>query len=276
MILIAIIFIGGAFVFAEYRNREGETIYTKENTSVSTTSNKIDLNNTDWKKILLANETNASSSIQDLTKKAEKLTPADMLARDFFSRYMELRQLGAVDDKASQQDLIDNVLQNSIIIASSKVYNYKDIKINTNYTKEDLRAYGNEVGKIFKTYSVPSRNEAEIVKDAFDKGDMKILAELDPIIKSNRNTLNALIKISIPEPFSRTHINLINILSSVLFTNESFKKSENDPFAGIQAISLYIKNYEDTIVIVNDISSIFISNGILYKPSEDGSIFTQI
>ena len=59
MILISIILVGGAFLFAEYRNKNGKEVYIKNDVSLektSTSSLKYSDNNTDWKKVLLTNE----------------------------------------------------------------------------------------------------------------------------------------------------------------------------------------------------------------------------
>jgi hypothetical protein len=274
MILIAILLVGGAFVLAEYRNKQAEIVYIEPTISTSTDLQNLS-DSTDWKKILLANDKNSSTTIKDLTKKNEKLTPIDMLSRNFFARYMELRQTGNIDDPASQQDLINQVLKDGIVLATPKIYKYTDILVKEDDSNEAIKQYGNDLAAVLKTYSVNSRNEGVIVKDAFDKKDMSILNELNPILNSYQKILNGVLKIPTTKSMAANHLNLVNLLSSSIFMIESYKKSVNDPMAGIQAISLGVKNGDDSIIIFDSIRKSISSHSITYLPSENGYIFTQ-
>lgn len=272
MILIAILLVGGAFLLAEYRNKQAEQlIYT--GTTIATSSDLSDYENaTDWKNILLATDKNASSTVKDITKQPEKLTPVDVLGRDFFARYMELRQMGNVDDPLSQQVLINEVLRNGFVTDSPKVYAGTDIVVKEDVSMASIRQYGNDLGSILKTYSVQSRNEAVITQEALTKSDPTILKELDPILVSYKNILTNILKIPVPQTLAKNHLDLVNIMSSSIFMIENFKKSVDDPIAGIQATNLAVKNTENVISIFDNIRKSFSSLGITYSASEGGSI----
>lgn len=278
MILVSILLVGGAFVFAEYRNNQAKTLYIKPDVSAGVggglESNQSE-NDTDWKRVLLANDLSATGTVKDLTKKTAPLSPSDLLARDFFARYMELQQTGDVNDTASQEELIARVLQNGSIVATPKVYSYTDIKVKDDSSKEAVRNYGNEVGMAFKNNSIKSRNEAVIAKEALDKGDAKILSEIDPILASNRKVLESLLKIQAPQSLARAHLEIVNVMSSVVFMDTNFKKAIGDPYALVQAIDLYIKNNERISVVFTEIKNVMVSSSILYSSIEGGSIFLQ-
>lgn len=274
MILIAILLVGGAFLLAEYRNKQAEQlIYT--GTTIATSSDLSDYENaTDWKNILLATDKNASSTVKDITKQPEKLTPVDVLGRDFFARYMELRQMGNVDDPLSQQVLINEVLRNGFVTDSPKVYVGTDILVKEDTSMASVRQYGNDLGSILKTYSVQSRNEAVITQEALTKSDPTILKELDPILVSYKNILTNILKISVPQTLAKNHLDLVNIMSSSIFMIENFKKSLEDPMAGVQAVSIAVKNSESIIGIFDKIRTSLSAQNISYSGSEGGSIFT--
>jgi hypothetical protein len=275
MIILAILLVSGAFLLAEYRNKQANLIYTNKNSvTLDTTNNLADLENTtDWKKILLENNSASSTKINDLTKTQEKLTATDVLARDFFARYMELRQMGGANDKLSQEELINQVLKNGMVLTTPKAYTSIDILTKSDNSTESIKQYGNQVGNIFKTYTVQSRNEAVIAKDAMEKEDPEILKELDPIVKSYKNILNALLKVRAPQDMAVIHMNLVNSVSSLLFMAEGFRKSIVDPLAGIQATSLVLKNMQSLNNIHTEIREKISSLGISYTSSEGGSIF---
>ena len=273
MILIAILLVGGAFVLAEYRNKDAEMVYTEPAISSTSTDLQNLADSTDWKKVLLANDRNSTSTVKDLTKSKEPLTPVDVLSRNFFARYMELRQTGNVDDVASQQDLINQVLKDGIVMAKPKVYSYNDIVIKDDLSTAGVKQYGNDLATILKTYSVNSRNEAVIAKEAFDKNDFTILNELDPIKDSYKNILNALLRTSAPKPVVMIHIDLINLMSSSIFMIDGFKKSSNDPMSGIQAVGIAAQNGDASIAIFDNLRKTLSGLGISYSSTESGSIF---
>jgi hypothetical protein len=279
MILVAILLVGGAFTYAEYSNKEAETVYSKPDIEIGTSTSQSYQNSqdsTDWKRILLATDTVASSSVNDLTKKPAPLTPADLLARDFFARYMELKQTGDTADEASRQELINKVLQNGTLVATPKVYSHGDIKTKVDSSTESLKTYYNQLGTVVKTYSIQYRNEAIIAKEAFDKADMSILKELDPIIKNNKAQLDAFLKIVVPQTVVKTHLDLVNTMSSIVYMDEGFRNSANDPFAGIQSTSLVLKNNDSLVLILKSIQNTIFSNDITFTPSENGSLFTKL
>lgn len=275
MIIIAILLVSGAFVLAEYRNKQANLVYSNKNIAVLDRSNDLaDLENTtDWKKILLANDIGSSTKITDLTKSEEKLTATDILGRDFFARYMELRQMGGVGDKLSQQELINQVLKNGMILSTPKAYTSLEILTKSDSSVESIKQYGNQIGNIFKTYTISSRNEAVIAKDAMEKENPEILKELDPIIKSYKNIINGILKIQAPQDMAVIHLNLVNSVNSLIFVAESFRKSAVDPLAGIQATSLVLRNIQDLNTIFGEIRNKFNSLNISYSNNESGSIF---
>ena len=276
MILIAIMLVSGAFVFAEYRNKQVITTYSNETVIASDNDNYnkiINENDIDWKKILIANDLSSSTKKINSIKQNENLTQTDLFSRDFFTRYMELRQMGISNDKISQEDVASQVLKNGIMLSVPKTYKESDILINNNTDIESLRKYGNDAGQIFKTYVVKSRNEAIIVKDYTDKSDPKILEELDPIIKSYKNMLNGLLKVSAPTSLSNEHLNLINTMSSLVYIVEGLRKMDIDPLAGIQAVARYTETYQQFISVINNIKSKLSSTGIIYSNIDGGSFF---
>ncbi len=277
MILISIILVGGAFLFAEYRNKNGKEVYIKNDVSLektSTSSLKYSDNNTDWKKVLLTNEMFGSTTITDLTKKAEKLEQIDSVSRQFFAQYMELRQMGNSGVKLSQQELIDKTIGN-ITFSSPVDYTLNKIVTKKDSTFDSIKKYGNDVGDIFNKYSVKSRNEGVIVRDYQLKDDESVLNELDPIIKSYKNIINALLKLETPLELNKIHLDIINSTNKCLFIAELFKKAAVDPLSGLQAASQYKTVSSGLFSSVVALKTYLLSQNIKYLPNEGGYIFTK-
>jgi hypothetical protein len=277
MILIAIILVGAAFLFAEYRNKSDITTYSKNNLAVQPSDyleQKNPQNNTDWKKILLANETVGTSTIKDLTKKTGQLEPIDAVSRQFFAQYMELRQLGSSNDKLSQQELIEKTI-GSMTLASPKPYILSQIITKQDVGVEAIRQYGNDIGDIFRKYGIQSRSEGVIVRESQLKEDPSILKELDPIADSYKKIINALVKLTVPKSLDSLHLDIINSMNGGLFIVESFKKSATDPVSGLQAVSQYQTVSSSLTSSLMAVKKYIVSLGITYSPGEAGYIFTK-
>lgn len=271
IILVAIVLVGLVFVFAEYRNKQVEITYKNEVTGLT----KQDINSdnyVDWQRILEANDISSSTKTSDLNNK-EKLTSTDLLGRDFFAKYMELKQMGSINDKASQEELVGKVLESGIMLASPKEYSIVDIATINDDSTESIKKYANDAGYVFKTYSISSRNEAVITKEAIEKESPATLKELDPIIKSYKNILNGLLKVKAPQSMSKMHVDLVNSVSSLVFIVEKFRVSDVDPLAGVQAVARYTSTIQLFADAMNNIKSRLLSLNIKYNANEGGTFF---
>ena len=287
-ILVAILLVGGSFVFAEYRNKQAENIYVAPEVTSLIDRSAQDLDTDgdgmkDWEEILVGTDpkdakskgsrSSSSSLVKDVTKTpAEKLEPIDQVSREFFARYMELRQLGISSDKLNQQDLVNKTIA-SIPSSEAKAYTSKEILVKTDISKEAVKQYGNEMASVFKKYVISSRNEGIIVKDAVQKGNPEILRELDPVIESYKNIVNGLLKIQAPMSMETLHLDLVNSINSVLFMMKLFRNTMADPLSGVQAASQYLIVQENFFDSLRAIQSYLTYLGITYQTSEPASYF---
>lgn len=271
MIFAAILLVGGSFVFAEYRNRQAKSIYNAQEKTLSASANDgidisskdIDTDNDgskDWEEILAGTNPNDPKSkptatkvaaTADITKKdsEEKLNQIDLVSRDFFARYMELRQLGTAGDKNTQDDLAQKTV-NNIVISKPIDYKLSDIITKTDSSVGAIKEYSEQIGGIFKKHAISSRNELIIVKDAGDNENADTLKELDPIILSYKGIINDLLKVRVPESIKLMHLDLINAVNGSIFVDKSFRNYMINPIEGVQAVAYYeivAKNLLDAV-----------------------------
>lgn len=311
-IIISALIIGGAFFFAEYRNKNKESLVYNSETLKGADTISPDLQDKDtdgdglkdWEEVLLGTDPNNKDTDGDGTpdgkevslgrnplvkapndgpksisnasssENEEVLTATDKIARDFFARYMELRQMGMSKDKYSQNELVGQVLSSGIVIGSPKKYTERDVIVTTENSLEGIKKYGDDVGRIFKTNTLTeSRNEAAIAKDALDTENYGKLGEIDPIIKSYQNIISALLKVKTPSLMKDKHLSLVNSISELLFSATSLRKIDVDPVLGIKGLSEYIIGFKDLNSSINDIRTYLASSGISYSTIEGGSFF---
>lgn len=261
MIIVAILLVGGAFFLAEYRNNKAKIVYTAPAVTSSGGNGGQDLAQNedtdsdglkDWEEILIGSDpkdpkskgslkAKNSAVVADLTKAPAKLEPIDNVSREFFARYMELRQAGLSADKLSQEEIASKTV-GGIVLPEPKVYGFDEISLKTDSSKEALSRYDRELKGIFIKHGTQIRNEALIAKEAQEKENPEILKEIDPLILSYENIIKDLLKIQSPQVMSILHLDLINSMSSVLFVTQSLRKSDIDPLLGAQAVAYYLES----------------------------------
>ncbi|MDP3962456.1 MAG: hypothetical protein Q8Q03_01140 [bacterium] len=278
LIVMAILIVAGAFVFAEYRNNQiKKAVYSAPvvsgNDNFSTPEILIENSDKDsdgdglkdWEEALLVTTSSSTPSAN--------LTPTDRLARDFFARYMELNQMGLSGDAQSQQEMVGQVLKNGIVLSQPEIYDLKDIRTSSDNSAEYIKKYGNDVGAIFNSNQIRGRDEAVISKESAEKEDPEILREIDPIISAYKRIIDGLLKIPAPPAMASMHLNLINSVSKFLFTAEAFRQSNADAMKGLQAASSYLDNGKSLIDSLQTIKKYLASKNISYSQNEPGYMF---
>ncbi len=272
MIFSAIIIVTGAFFLAEYKNKKTEKL--AYSSLVATSSEEIFQNQDvdsdndglkDWEEVLLGTNPKDPDTDKDGTsdgkeislrrnplvkgpKDGEKdvtatgdkkveLAPIDLFARNFFARYMELKQAGVSQDKESQQELANMVIQQGVVLALPKTYTMKDIQTSNNISKEYISNYVDEVNQIFLNNQNKGRDESTIAKESIEKENPEILKEIDPIIATYKRVVASLLKVKAPYNLSENHLNMVNAMSGFLFVAESLRKSDKDALVALQGAS---------------------------------------
>ncbi len=283
LIIAAILLIGGAFLFNKYRNERTKALYVANENKSSVSISNVDLSSSseedsdndgskDWEEILVGTDpknpkdkpsSSKSVATADLTNKSsqEKLDPMDLVSREFFARYMELRQSGTSKDKQNQESLAQRTAGN-IVLSQPGKYELKDIITKPENDVESIKQYGKDITLIFQKNAVSARNEAVITKEAFESEDFEILKEIDPSIESYKKIVNSLLKLRVPKAVETLHLDLINSMNGSLFVAKSFRNSGTNPVEGIQAIQYYPVIQRSFYDSINAIRSYFKYLGI--------------
>jgi hypothetical protein len=311
LILISALIVGGAFMLAEYRNSHmKKVVYSAPVTVASADSLSSDLQNIDsdkdglkdWEESLLGTDSHKADTDGDGTPDGKEvslgrnplvkgpndtaktvaksqlaaagLSPTDKMAREFFSRYMELNQNGLGDDKDSQALIINEVLQNGMVVTKPKSYESTDILINNDSSNDAIKQYANEVGSLIQKYNnTKARNELIIAKEALEKEDYDELKEIDPIIASYKNIMSGLFKISVPQPLANIHLTLINSFNVLIFSTESVRKLDTDPLSAVEGSSIWLSGADGLNKSFNDLKAVFVDKKITFQPGEGGTFF---
>jgi hypothetical protein len=201
------------------------------------------------------------------------LNPTEALGRDFFTKYVELRQSGLNNDQKAVDTVATQLIKEGVAkVSQPKSYTSKDIVIiPVGTTVDATKLYAENLVKILKSW-MPVKNEAEIAMEAFEKGDMDLLKGIDPIILGYKTALTKLLATPVVQPLAESHLDLINAISLQAFNAKGLRNSDEDPLTGLAAISLEIKSLEAIATAIGKMQSHFASSGIVFNLPISGSI----
>lgn len=201
------------------------------------------------------------SLLKGKSQEMENLTETDKFSRELFSTVAALNQSGAMDEATA--DKISNSLAEHIQNASpKKVYTLSDIKISTKDDKVVTRTYSEALGGIEQKYS-PNYTVLDVLqKFSVDENniDSSVLSELDPIIKQIDYTINAMLKINVPQSLATLHLNVINSMEKSMEIVSDLQLYDTDVIVALSAISQYDQN---ATTLSSDITNL--NDGILKK-----------
>jgi hypothetical protein len=72
--------------------------------------------------------------------------------------------------------------------------------------------------------------------------NVDVLTELDPIIKSMQNIINAVVKMNVPQSLTSAHLDFLNGLERTLENLNDIKLYDNDPIVFLGAVTQYGPN----------------------------------
>ena len=227
----------------------------------------------DWKKGILAV---ASSSHATITSPSQPLTLTDALGRDFFGKYLQLRQQNLSGNSSAVGDSVDSTIEDVVRQASvPTTYSGKDIIVTTTDTTSSVHTYGNTVALAFMNFA-PRANPLEIVTDALEHEDMDSLVAIDPIITSYKKLIQALVATPVPATLASTHLDLINAVSSLNFITQQLRNVSVDPMQSMIALGTYADAEKSLRSSLLDIKSYFETHNVAFGTTEPGITFATI
>ena len=268
--------IGTSFLVNGVPSTKNRVAYqnTTSQPKIITSGNYIETEG-DWQKAFLDTKNNikinSSTIVEDKTKE-QPLNPTELLGRNFFTKYVQLKQSGLTTDTDAVNTITTQIINDGVSsIKGPNSYTAKDIKILSGSDITIIKKYAEDLMKILKD-SMPEKNEAEVAMIAFESGDMSILQEIDKIVTGYRNAVNKLIATPVPQILAQSHLDLINGLSSQVFNAQALRNSDKDPLTGLAAIGMEIKSLQAIANSIAKMSRIFTEQGIVFVLPSSGSI----
>lgn len=205
----------------------------------------------------------------------EELTKTDAFAREFFTRYFDLKKNGSEIDQALEQSLVREMLQSTSLGIDAKRYSVKDVKTVAE-TPESIRAYGNALGAAL-TRNTPkgAKPEYEIFAKAMSDDDEEALRALDPIIQGYSKLLGEYSRMSVPSGAAIAHMNLLNVVSSILEDVRAMRAVFEDPVRTYAGIADYQNTVVALVNAIREVNAYFAASRITFTAGEPGYDFVH-
>jgi hypothetical protein len=207
--------------------------YPKATVSVYNTKTPQEIiTNSDWRKDFLTGSVTTNKADQNSSKSTnveKPLTLTDKLGREFFTKYVELKQQNLADDQKNIASAMEQTLANALSdIPQIKKYTLKQLIISNKNDKESIKSYANSIGLVFIELW-PTTDPAQIANEALESGDMKLLKNIEPLITSYDKIVKRLLITPVPKILASDHLDILNSASSLLNISQGLRSVETDP-----------------------------------------------
>ena len=214
---------------------------------------------------------NASGTEENFTsEKTKNLT--EFLARQLVVNYLYQKNSGG-----EQAQKVASLLPQSLSQeAYEDGFSRKDLKITTDKKREGKISYLNAAGKILaRDFDGIEGNELSIMIGVLRSQDNSELSELEKFRGPYEQALKNLLALAVPEEYSESHLELLNILKNSERSGEDMKKLPDDPFQALVGISEYFKVISRMEAYLSKINSQMDREGIIMTSGDSGFLLVD-
>lgn len=161
-------------------------------------------------------------------------------AESFLKDYMSAKAQGAGAEE-SQSVIIEKAMNSLAHEKTDPTPIKRDEIATTPTTSENLRAYGNAVGRAITRNIVSAEGELSIWERAVENEDIAMLAELNPIVDAYERMFIETKAAVVPTSLAGMHLDLLNSYQLVHRDVAAMREVFNDPLYAI----LYAQSYAD-------------------------------
>jgi hypothetical protein len=246
IVALIVLLAGGGFWFSKKRGTKNNPLFPKDKSSSSANFGQGEKN---WEEVLWEIASSSPGINAKMFSDADSsggnggLTKTDLLARDFISSYLALKQSGNLSPE-NKQKLTESFLAGIEQEKLPDKYQLPDLKIIEDNSNEALKNYGSEVLKIINKYQARGEeSEITIINEALQRNDGAELQKLDLNINLYKEVSQELLTIKAPRNMSDYHLELINGIYNLADALTNVQSTFKDPVTGVIGIKQYQKEY---------------------------------
>jgi len=233
------------------------------------------LTSSDWKKAFIESTSSVAykpGAAGSAAGTPENLTATQKFSQDFFTQYVNMKQLGLSGDSGVVSSTVSTLLAQDYSSPSDQPRQYSDTDIHMGSSDDTaaLRAYGNALGALMQNYA-PTNDDASLALAGLRHEDPNYVQELAANVTNYKIILAKLLAMPVPPSLAEYHLGLVNGASDMISIASAFQASETDPMRAISALSSYQNAYQLVLSNILYVDKAFIDAGISYGPGESGS-----
>jgi len=177
-------------------------------------------------------------------KNDTNLTATDVLARDIFSAYTDLKKNDSFELEKLRDAAVKKVIQENTSFKSEELLLTIDEITTRDSSLTSKRAYKREYVQVTKALASVSFNDLELLARYFEFGDDSALVQMNKNQVAYESFYNELKKISPPDDIAAVHLEIINNLNVFIDTLEKMQLFDVDPLTALVKAEQYINDDE--------------------------------
>lgn len=216
---------------------------------------------------------------EDVTTKTTLNTTAptatDHFSRDFFARYLAIKQSGKEFTAEEEKKLFEEVFTNPPPLEAVKTFTEEELNITEDNSTEPFRAYGNVFVATLQKFVTPPekrRNEFEAVQEAIEADEPVDTALLESRASLYRSALAELLAVRVPRSAAANHRDLLNAISGLAQATEGMKNLTTDPIKAVASVGYYPHAFSLFFDTLDRIASQFQLKKIPFEKDEPGHL----
>jgi hypothetical protein len=189
------------------------------------------------------------------------LSRTDVLSRDTFSAYLNLRKADALGQELLVAKTLEKAIEENTFAESAIIYNQSDIKTVTP-TTSTRRVYFEQYRRATLPLSAIRFDEIELLARFLYQQDQDALLEINKNAALYQGFLTALENMAVPSDVAGIHVELMNNFSIILNSLENMILVEADP---LTALVYSEKLSQDQDILINNTRALalyFDTNGL--------------
>lgn len=203
-------------------------------------------------------------------------TETDRLSREFFAKYMSIKQSGAPFTAEDELKLLEEFASRPTETTPQKTYTESDIIFAKTDDATSWRAYGNAIGAVINAHQeTNAENELVIFERAMENEDEADLSSLQGRIKRYESMLSGFKKVPVPAGAKTIHLELLRSVQAIRDSVEGMSLALKDPVHALPRITAYPKAFQDLTDTLGRFGDFFEKKHMAFEKNEPGSILVK-
>ncbi|MFZ2621212.1 MAG: hypothetical protein WAX85_01810 [Minisyncoccia bacterium] len=263
VLIICIATITSTWILLRIPKNTSSGIQNSESVTVSSYRNITATTSDDWKKVIIDfNEKN--QNVTTNTNLPEVITLTSALAKDIFARALMMAKGGGAPNEENMNKMMQSILSSPEYLKNGgALYIVSNLHVTDKNDKFTEAKYKETFEKSLYERMKQAEGKDDpmaILVRASEENNEKIIMEMDPIIKANKDFINDLLNMEVPISVVKIHLDILNAASDILANIEDLRLTFEDPVRSLRGLSQYTQHLDNFTTSLQNMISYFEKN----------------